>query len=299
MIFKGKHLKLGLKLLKTLVYLLAFMTLVNISGPTFKAIFNIYKIEKSYVAFNKSNDKILYNFVSKKPNNWKDITEISKFIPAAILTSEDGKFFNHQGFDFEQINKAIIQNNRSKKKIKGASTISQQLVKNLFLTKEKSYIRKAKEFYLTYLLESKISKLKILEIYINIVEFGDGIYGINEASQFYFKKDPKFLNPREAAFLAMLLPSPKKYSKSFFKKELTPYAYKTVTDILFKMKLSGYISESNLSLNLTTPMSFEKNRPSIVDELNLIESSTGEIIDDVEDTENDTEFLDQNDLDNV
>jgi len=262
-----------------------FGAILLIIYPVISMVYNVKDLKEEYVQVSSSNSTVVYEITKNRPKDWVLITEVSKFVPAAIITSEDGKFFHHQGFDFEQINKAIASNRKNKQKIKGASTITQQLVKNIFLNKSKNYIRKAKEFYLTYWLEKNVSKLKILETYLNVVEFGKDLYGIKNASKFYFKKDPKYLTPREAAFLAMLLPSPKKYSKSYYKKELTPYAFKTVTDILFKMRMSGYISEQMLQAHLATPLSFESNPMKYVEEIQYVESSTDELLDENDDDE--------------
>jgi monofunctional biosynthetic peptidoglycan transglycosylase len=114
-----------------------------------------------------------------------------------------------------------------------------------------------KELYFATLIEEKASKDKILETYLNVIEYGKGIYGIENASQFYFKKSARNLNAKEGAFLAMLLPSPIKYSKSFKQKALTPFANSIVNSVLLKMKQAGYIGEEEYAQNLNAKLSFE------------------------------------------
>jgi monofunctional biosynthetic peptidoglycan transglycosylase len=146
------------------------------------------------------------------------------------MAGEDTNFATHHGFDYQAIQRAWDEAQREAEKEakkegetdqsswswpsfdfkRGASTISQQLAKNLYLTTEKSFVRKAKEAVLTYFLERKLSKRRILEIYLNVIEWGDGIYGAEAASQYYFRKPAAALNLREAAFLSAIIPNPRK-----------------------------------------------------------------------------------------
>ena len=136
---------------------------------------------------------------------WKAISPQAKL---AVVASEDQTFANHLGFDFEAIGKAM-EKNRSGKKIRGASTITQQTAKNLFLTPSRSYLRKILEAYFTTLIELSWPKQRILEVYLNIAEFGDGIYGVGAAGKIFFNKPASKLNSQEAALLAAVLPNPK------------------------------------------------------------------------------------------
>jgi len=139
--------------------------------------------------------------------NWTDIEKISMHIPLAVLAAEDQKFLGHRGFDLEAINKAWLANQK-RKNPRGASTISQQVAKNLYLWPGKSFFRKGVEAYFTILLEGLWSKRRILEVYLNVAEFGPGIFGVEAASQAYFHKSAAKLNAAEAAILAAILPSP-------------------------------------------------------------------------------------------
>lgn len=142
---------------------------------------------------------------------WFGYDDISKQMALAVIAAEDQNFPNHFGFDFEQIEKAIEQHNRGRK-LRGASTITQQVAKNLFLWEGRSFIRKGFEAYFTLLIELLWSKERILEVYLNIVETGDMIFGVGAASQIYFKKLPSKLNRSQAALLTATLPNPKRFS---------------------------------------------------------------------------------------
>ncbi|NND72724.1 MAG: monofunctional biosynthetic peptidoglycan transglycosylase [Rhodothermales bacterium] len=142
---------------------------------------------------------------------WVDIEHISAWMPIAVVASEDQKFPTHGGFDFESIQDAM---NDSEGPRRGASTISQQVAKNLYLWPGKSFFRKGVEAYLTVLLETFLSKRRILEIYLNIAEFGEGVYGVEAAARAHFSKSAGSLSRHEAARLAAVLPNPRLMSAS-------------------------------------------------------------------------------------
>jgi monofunctional glycosyltransferase len=193
----------------------------------------------------------------QKPPNWVFLHEIPKHVQGAVLVSEDWAFFDHKGYDPKQIEEAIKEDLAHGKFKRGASTLTQQVVKNVFLDKDKTLWRKLREFILAVRLEKNVSKRKILEVYFNIAEWGEGIHGIQEAAQAYFRKHPSQLTPKEGAFLAMLLPSPKRYSQSFRAKQLTRYASRTIQNILRNMGRAGYISEEEKLIQMQIPLSFE------------------------------------------
>jgi monofunctional glycosyltransferase len=193
----------------------------------------------------------------QKPSSWVSYGEVSKVGMGAIIVSEDWAFYQHHGYDPNQIKEAINRDLEKKKFARGASTITQQVAKNVFLNSEKSMGRKFKELLLAVKLEEKFKKPKILEVYLNIAEFGEDLYGIGPAAHFYFSKSPSELTAKEGAFLAMLLPSPKRYSQSFRAKQLTAYAAKTITDILAKMVQAQYLTEEEESAEVNRPLSFE------------------------------------------
>jgi monofunctional glycosyltransferase len=150
---------------------------------------------------------------------WTPIRDTSRAFIYSVVSSEDATFFDHDGFNFEAILDSLAENIRDRKNSYGASTISQQVAKNLFLTSEKSWIRKAKEFFITRALERKFKKNEILEIYLNIAEFGPDVYGVAAASRLYFGLLPEDINAAEGSFIALMLPSPKRHYFSIFENQ--------------------------------------------------------------------------------
>ncbi|WP_300433747.1 monofunctional biosynthetic peptidoglycan transglycosylase [Christiangramia sp.] len=143
-------------------------------------------------------------------HDWEPMENISRHLQLAVIASEDQNFTNHSGFDFEAIQKAM-EDNRSGRKIRGASTISQQTAKNVFLWPGRTWFRKGLEAYFTFLIEIIWSKERILEVYLNSIEMGKGIYGAQAAAEYWFKKDAVNLSPYEAAAIAAVLPNPREY----------------------------------------------------------------------------------------
>jgi monofunctional glycosyltransferase len=154
-------------------------------------------------------------FDSERPvrckQDWVSFKGLAPNLQLAVICSEDQEFLEHEGFDFEAIEKAY-SHNRTHKKKRGASTISQQTAKNVFLWPSRSWLRKGLEVYFTFLIEVLWSKERIMTNYLNVIEFGDGIYGAEAAAQHYFKKSAAQLNPHESALLASVLPNPLNYS---------------------------------------------------------------------------------------
>ncbi|MEK9771722.1 MAG: monofunctional biosynthetic peptidoglycan transglycosylase [Nitrosomonadales bacterium] len=165
---------------------------------------------------------------------WKKYNEISTNLKRAVVAAEDDNFINHHGVDWNGIKDAIIDN-INKDRTRGGSTISQQLVKNLFLTPKKNYVRKLNEIILTFFMELVLSKDRILEIYLNIVEWGDGLYGIQNASIYYFKTSANHLNTFQAAKLASMLNNPKYFQKNFNSEYLHEKAFKILSRMDYSM----------------------------------------------------------------
>ena len=143
-------------------------------------------------------------------HDWVSKDEISRNLKLAVICSEDQNFLNHNGFDMKAIEKAL-EFNKAGKRVRGASTISQQTAKNVFLWPHRSWFRKGLEAYFTFLIEVFWSKERILEVYLNSIEMGDGIYGAEAASQHWFKKPATKLSRSEAAAIAAILPNPRVY----------------------------------------------------------------------------------------
>lgn len=158
--------------------------------------------------------------------------EISSNMKLAVMASEDQLFPNHNGFDWKSIEKAMKNNNKKKvKRIKGGSTISQQVAKNVFLWQGRSWARKGVEVYFTFMIELVWGKERILEMYLNVAETGKGVFGVEAAAQKYFKKSAKKLSPKESAMIAASLPNPKKYKIS----PPSPYITKRYPWVLTQM----------------------------------------------------------------
>ena len=141
---------------------------------------------------------------------WVPLSRISPYLVKAVLISEDDRFWSHEGFDYESIKQAFEKDLQSGRLKFGGSTVSQQLARNLYLSPAKSIWRKFREVLITWRMEQVLSKKRILELYLNVVEWGDGIFGAEAASRHYFEKPASELSPREAARLAVVLPSPRK-----------------------------------------------------------------------------------------
>ena len=144
-------------------------------------------------------------------HNWVSIDEISKNLSLAVVCSEDQNFPNHFGIDFKAIKRSLEASKNGTKRLRGASTISQQTAKNVFLWPGRSWVRKGFEVYFTLLIEIAWGKERILEVYLNSIEMGNGIYGAEAASRFYFKKSAKNLSRTQAATIAAVLPNPREY----------------------------------------------------------------------------------------
>ncbi|KQW96402.1 monofunctional biosynthetic peptidoglycan transglycosylase [Massilia sp. Root418] len=144
---------------------------------------------------------------------WVPYARISNNLKRAIIASEDANFSGHEGVDWEALQKAYEKNNKKKKVVSGGSTITQQLAKNLFLSGSRSYLRKGQELIITYMLEALMDKERIFEIYLNVVEFGKGIFGAEAAAKHYYGISASRLGAAQAAKLAVMLPNPRFYDK--------------------------------------------------------------------------------------
>lgn len=152
---------------------------------------------------------------SRFEKRWIEFDELPPTLIRAAIASEDFRFMEHNGFDFEAIQKALESNQRAarlgRKKFRGASTISQQTAKNVFLWPNRSWLRKGLEAWFTILIERVWTKRRVLEVYLNVIEFGDGVYGVEAASRRYFRKSARELTPGESALLIAVLPNPRRF----------------------------------------------------------------------------------------
>lgn len=194
---------------------------------------------------------------------WAKLGEISPFMIAAVLTTEDGAFFRHHGFNHAAIRSALVDNLKAGRFRRGASTISMQLTKNLFLSREKTLSRKLEEIILTDYLEENFTKDEIMELYLNVVEFGPNIYGILPASAHYFGRHPSELNIKEAFFLASLLPSPISYHRQYEQKKVWDSWERNLAFFMKTAFERGRITQAELDMGLAQAIVFydEKDGP--------------------------------------
>jgi monofunctional biosynthetic peptidoglycan transglycosylase len=190
---------------------------------------------------------------------WVPLSQISSYLVNAVIISEDDKFWEHKGFDWQAMREAMQRNFRSKHLIFGASTISQQLVKNMFLSPSRNVFRKAREAILTWRLERALNKKRILELYLNVVEWGDGIFGAEAASAYYFQTRASNLTPDEAARLAAILPQPRRYTP--LKVRSSTYLAERSREIMAVMEKRGL-----LKLEEREPMTPPVRDPEIIKE---------------------------------
>ncbi|RJG51484.1 monofunctional biosynthetic peptidoglycan transglycosylase [Motilimonas pumila] len=192
-------LRIGLQLL---LVCLAFSLLITLPLKWMNPIFWSWQLQREFSPPPAYPEQSAYH--------WRNLSEISAPMQLAVIAAEDQKFSQHRGIDTESMQQALADI-RSGKRFRGASTISQQTVKNLYLWASPSYVRKALEIWLTLWIEQLWSKTRILEIYLNIVEFGPGVYGVEAASQHFFNQPASKLTQRQAAQLASVLPNPYKF----------------------------------------------------------------------------------------
>ena len=168
--------------------------------------------------------------------------ELPNYLVRAVLESEDAGFYGHKGFDLSEVQEALSNGGR----LRGASTLTQQLAKNLFLSRDRTLSRKVSEALATIALEVAVGKRRILEVYLNLAEWGDGVYGIGEAAQHWYGKDARILSPKEAALLATVIPNPVRYEMYRRRGALTPAWEARVGDLLAKLHTTGVLDDEGL-----------------------------------------------------
>jgi monofunctional glycosyltransferase len=185
---------------------------------------------------------------------WVSYNSISPHLRNAVLIAEDSGFFQHGGYDLEQIKESARRNWREGRFSRGASTITQQLAKNLYLSTSKNPLRKIRELFIAQEMEQKLSKYRIFEIYLNVIEWGDGIYGIGPASQAYFGKSASQLLPEEAAILAAMIPNPRRYTPATNRK----YLEKRKAEILSRLSRWNYLGKDEYEAARLRPVVFRQ-----------------------------------------
>lgn len=172
------------------------------------------------------------------PSNphWTPLAQIPPALQWAVIVAEDDTFYQHNGFNFSAMREALWEDIKRRRPIRGGSTITQQLAKNLYLSKKKSFVRKVKEAAITWKLERYLDKKRILELYFNVIEWGPGVYGVEAASWHYFRKPPLSMNFCECVLLAAIIPNPKRYNPLRYP-ERALERYKTVLSLMLTSKL--------------------------------------------------------------
>jgi len=188
--------------------------------------------------------------------NYVQIFDVSPYFLNAVLTHEDSRFYSHRGFISREFRSALISNLEAGKFRRGASSITMQMVKNVFLYRDKTMSRKMQELFLTWYVEKTLEKNRILEIYVNAIEYGPGIYGIVKASRTYFDKHPRDIEPKEAAFLAQLLPSPRRRYFEYCKDKLSKRSTNKIKRLLGHMNKRGRLSDEELADAQDTEIEF-------------------------------------------
>lgn len=171
-----------------------------------------------------------------RSQQWVSLSDVPKDLVNAVVVAEDGTFWWHSGFDWFELKESVERDLMEGRAARGASTITQQLVKNLYLTSSKSPLRKMREWVLTWWMEQALSKSRILELYLNVIEWGPGVYGAQAASQAYFQKDVTLLTRQECARLAAIIPSPKRHRAD----EESRYLDRRTAMILDRMAARGF-----------------------------------------------------------
>lgn len=227
------------KLKKALIILISLWLLCVVLFSFLPVPFSAVMVQRQFSAWSEFD----FSYVSH--STWVGEKEIAPVMYLAVMASEDQNFPKHWGFDFDAIEKVVKKSQNSEKSPRGASTISQQTVKNLFLWDGRSWLRKGLETGMTPIIELIWSKKRILTVYLNIVEFGDGIFGVEQAAQHYFHKPAKTLTAQEAALLAAVLPNP----HIFLVNKPSAYLLKRQQWILTQMRLMGgthFLQKNNL-----------------------------------------------------
>jgi len=184
--------------------------------------------------------------------SWASYNHISPHLRNAVLIAEDSSFFQHSGYDLDEIRESVKRNWHEKRFARGASTITQQLAKNLYLSTSRNPLRKVRELFIAQELERNLSKQRIFEIYLNVIEWGDGIYGVEPAARRYFGKSASELLPEEAAILAAMIPNPRRYTPSRNLK----YLQKRKAEILDRLARWKYLAPEEYQAAVVRPVVF-------------------------------------------
>jgi monofunctional biosynthetic peptidoglycan transglycosylase len=247
--FLKKTVLLGLAFLALLVLGLGIWTYSVLSDLPDVSVLKHYRPPAASEVLDR-NGAVLAHFYDRKFRVWVPIAQLPDIVIRSVVIAEDDTFFGHQGVNYTAVWEALKHDVRKKRFARGGSTITQQMIKNVLLSKEKTIVRKLREFVLARRAEEVLTKRKILEIYLNEVEWGDNVYGIEAASRYYFAKHAGELTPAEAALLAGMLPNPRYYDP--FKRP--EKARKRQEQVLFNMQQAKLLSAGDYQQALAEPL---------------------------------------------
>jgi monofunctional glycosyltransferase len=236
----------------TKILLGATLAAFVLAGAIFALVLDVFTSVPDFTELRSSVKVVIYlpdgkkafRWVGPKAAGWAPMDQIANEMLMAIISEEDTSYFSHKGVDYYELKESIKKDFQEKRWARGASTLTQQVIKNVYLTREKTLWRKIKELLWARQLDRSLSKSEVLCFYANMAEWGPGIYGIREASYHYFNIPPAKLTAKQSAFLAMLLPSPVRYHVYFKRKQLTPWAVGRINRILNIMNTMGYIDDT-------------------------------------------------------
>jgi len=226
---------------------LTFLTLglltVTIVALAYANAFLLSLPDVSYLAAENPDETALMRARgAERRQTWASLEDISPHLIRAVILAEDAAFYSHAGFDTHEIKEAFKRNWEAGRTVRGASTISQQLAKNLFLSTDRTYTRKLEEAFITYRLEKSLSKDRILEIYLNVIEWGDGVYGAEASARDLYRQSAKWLDPTQAATMAAMIPNPIRFHPCTSPTSLRPRRDR----ILRLMAATGSVSQAVL-----------------------------------------------------
>jgi len=233
---------------------LLFLLAIGYTGLTLATLPDVTSIQKTNPTITAlMEQRAEENHIKPRPiRTWVPYNSISPNLRNAVLIAEDGSFFQHSGYDVFEIKESMKRNWREKRFSRGASTITQQLAKNLYLSTSRNPLRKIREFFIAQELEQTLSKQRIFEIYLNVIEWGDGLYGIEPAARRYFGKSSSELLPEEAAILAAMIPNPRRYTPARNLK----YLEKRKAQILERLMRSKYLAPEEYQAAIVRPIAF-------------------------------------------
>ena len=194
-----------------------------------------------YTRFEMPDGEVLVRETGPQSGRWTPLDQMPALLPQAVMAQEDGGFYKHKGVSMLHLRGSLVRNLESGRFARGGSTLTMQLARNIFLNRRKTLSRKLEELVVTWLLERSFSKDELIELYLNVVEFGHDIFGIGEASRSYFRKPPRDLTPTEIAFIVRLLPAPRFYGQQYDKGRLTPAYARRMKELLKRMASRGQL----------------------------------------------------------